>query len=121
MASTQRAVSPAIAVGKFNAKELQITQDNSGINCIGKGEKKKKLTEDLHLSIARSESVEQLYEKLSHLGYDNTINVKPVEKGLLKGPHGEDIKYPIAFDRTFKKYFLRDSLNEYSQVYDFNN
>ena len=105
MASTQRAVSPAIAVGKFNAKELQITQDNSGINCIGKGEKKKKLTEDLHLSIARSESVEQLYEKLSHLGYDNTINVKPVEKGLLKGPHGEDIKYPIAFDRTFKKYF----------------
>jgi len=105
MASTQRAVSPAIAVGKFNAKELQITQDNAGINCIGKGEKKKKLTEDLHLSIARSESVEQLYEKLSHLGYDNTINVKPVEKGLLKGPHGEDITYPIAFDRTFKKYF----------------
>lgn len=105
MASTQRAVSPAIEIGKFNTQALQITQDKEGVFFIGKGDKKKKLSESLHLSLARSESIEQLRKKLNKLGYDDAINVKSVEKGLLKGPDGEEINYPIAFDKTFKKHF----------------
>jgi LDH2 family malate/lactate/ureidoglycolate dehydrogenase len=105
MASTQRAVSPAIEIGKFNAQALQITQDKEGVFFIGKGDKKKKLSESLHLSLAKSESIEQLRKKLNKFGYDDAINVKSVEKGLLKGPDGEEINYPIAFDKTFKKHF----------------
>jgi len=105
MAATQRAVSPAIEVGKCNSQALEIIQGKEGIHFIGKGDKKKKLSKDLHLSIARSESREELHKKLNRLGYGATINVEAVEKGLLKGPDGEEINYPIAFDNTFKNHF----------------
>ena len=105
MAATQRAVSPAFEVAKYNARALEITQDKEGISYIGKGDKRKELSEDLHLSLARSESCGQLLNGLNKLGYDTTVKVKNVEKGLLRGPEGEERRYPLALDDTFKNHF----------------
>lgn len=105
MAATQRAVSPAMEVAKFNSQALGIAQDKEGKFYIGKGNRRKALSDDLHLSLARSESTGQLLEGLGTLGYDTTIKVRDVERGLVKGPEGEDINYPLAFDGTFKNHF----------------
>ena len=105
MATTQRAVSPAIAVAKYNSQALEITHDKEGISYIGKGDKKRELSDDLHLSLARAQSYEQILGRLTELGYNATISLKAVERGLLKGPEGEEIRYPLSFDDTFKKHF----------------
>lgn len=105
MAATQRAVSPAIDVAKHNSQALGITQDTKGKLYIGKGNKKVELSEELHLSMARCESHAQFLNRLGRLGYGTPIDVKAVESGLLKGPEGEDVNYPLAYDATFKNHF----------------
>ena len=105
MAATQHAVSPAFEAAKYNSRALGMTQDKEGIRYIGKGNKKQELSDALHLSLARSESREQLVKKLNMLGYDLEINLKAVERESLKGPEGEDINYPLAVDDTFKNHF----------------
>lgn len=105
MAATQRAVSPAFEVAKYNSRALEITQDKEGITYIGKGHKRQELSDILHLSLARTESREQLGKGLGMLGYDPEINLQAVEAELLKGPEGEEIRYPLALDDTFKNHF----------------
>ena len=105
MATTQRAVSPAIAAAKYNSQALEITQDKKGMSSIGRGDKKRELSDDLHLSLARIQSYEQLLGGLTELGYNTPIRLAAVERGLLKGPDGEEIRYPLAFNDTFKNHF----------------
>ena len=104
IATTQRAVSPAINAAYYNAAVLGIHITPGIPTDIGKGEKKI-LLKDVHLMISRSESDATLQKALSKLGYVNNTQLRPVEKGLLKGPTGEDINYPLAFDEVFKKHF----------------
>ena len=101
MAATQRAVSPALEVAKFNAKVLGIIKDADGMFTIPLGNQKKKLSE-VHLCVARSETQK---EALRKLGSEKSIRLRAVEKGLLKGPEGENIHFPLAFDEVFKTHF----------------
>ena len=104
MATTQRAVSPTIRVANNNTNVLGIQADSNGILYIGKGERKTRLR-DVHLFLARMDDEVDLQKELSNLGYEETIPLESVESGLLKGPAGEDIHYPLAFDEVFKKQF----------------
>ena len=101
MAATQRAVSPALDVAHFNSKVLGIVKDADGIFTIPLGNQKRKLSE-VHLSAARCETQK---EALRKLGLNKSIKLKAVEKGLLKGPQGENIHFPLAFDDVFKTHF----------------
>jgi LDH2 family malate/lactate/ureidoglycolate dehydrogenase len=101
MAATQRAVSPALEVAKFNAKVLGIIKDADGMFTIPLGNQNRKLSE-VHLSVARSETQK---EALRKLGSVKSIKLRAVEKGLLKGPQGENIHFPLAFDEVFKTQF----------------
>jgi LDH2 family malate/lactate/ureidoglycolate dehydrogenase len=101
MAATQRAVSPALEAAKFNAKLLGIIKDADGMFTIPLGNQKRKLSE-VHLSVARSETQK---EALRKLGSVKSIKLRAVEKGLLKGPEGENINFPLAFDEIFKTQF----------------
>jgi LDH2 family malate/lactate/ureidoglycolate dehydrogenase len=105
MAATQRAVSPAFEVAKYNSRALAITQDKEGMRYIGKGHKRQVLSDALHLALARAQSREQLGKELAMLGYGPEIDLKAVEAELLKGPEGEEIRYPLALDDTFKNHF----------------
>ncbi|MBW2984105.1 Ldh family oxidoreductase [Candidatus Woesearchaeota archaeon] len=104
MAATQRAVSPAIDVAKDNRAALNIYKGKDGSLYVGAGGLRTKL-KDVHLDLARSNSDEELYTKLRKLGYDDSVEVYRVEEGLLKGPNGENINYPLAFDEVFKQEF----------------
>jgi hypothetical protein len=104
MATTQRAVSPAANVANYNAAVLGIHLSPDTPAYIGRGEKKV-LLQDVHLSISKSESGETLQKALSKLGYEKDIRLRSIEKGLIKGPAGENIHYPLAFDGVFKKQF----------------
>ena len=101
MAATQRAVSPALDVARFNSHALNIRRNAGGmlyIDCNGE----EVLVSDVHLSAARSTSQEGVLEKL---GIAAPVNLHAVEKGLLKGPEGEEILYPLIFDDVFKRNF----------------
>ena len=104
MATTQRAVSPTIRVANNNTNTLDIHTGSGGMLYIGKGERKA-LLRDVHLFLAQINNDADLQKELSNLGYEATIPLKSVERGLLKGPDGEDILYPLAFDEVFKKQF----------------
>ena len=104
MATTQRAVSPTIRVANDNTAVLGIETGSDGMLYIGKGDRKT-LLRDVHLLLARIENDADLQKELSNLGYEETIRLKSVESGLLKGPDGEDIHHPLAFDEMFKKQF----------------
>jgi LDH2 family malate/lactate/ureidoglycolate dehydrogenase len=101
MAATQRAVSPALEAARYNSQELNIKRDKSGvlfIRCHGADVK----LSDIHLSVAKSSSPEEVLEKL---GLKESIKLHAVEEGLLKGPQGEEIRFPLAFDDVFKSEF----------------
>jgi LDH2 family malate/lactate/ureidoglycolate dehydrogenase len=104
MATTQRAVSPAINAANYNAAVLEIQIKPDTPTYIGKGEKKR-LLEDVHPTISKLENDAAIQNALSKLGYKKNMKLRPVEKGLLKGPAGENIHYPLAFDAVFKKQF----------------
>jgi LDH2 family malate/lactate/ureidoglycolate dehydrogenase len=104
MAATQRAVSPAIDVAKFNAVTLGMTKTVDGQFVIGKGERKTPLRQ-VHLPLSRIDTENDLKNKLADFGYETSLRLISVEKGLLKGPEGEDIFFPLAFDDVFKEQF----------------
>ncbi|MBW1961630.1 MAG: Ldh family oxidoreductase [Deltaproteobacteria bacterium] len=104
IAVTQRAVSPAIDVARSNAAALGITQPIDGQFFIGKGKHKTPLRK-VHLGLSRIDNEQELKKAIAAFGYDNSIGLTPVEKGFLKGPDGEDIYYPLAFDDVFKENF----------------
>jgi LDH2 family malate/lactate/ureidoglycolate dehydrogenase len=101
MAATQRAVSPALEVAKYNSKVLGVRKDADGFLTIPIRNKNRNLSE-MHLSVARSETREEALQKL---GCPKSIELRSVEKGLLKGPQGENIHFPLAFDEVFKTHF----------------
>lgn len=101
MAATQRAVSPTLVVAKHNSQALGILKDEDGVFTIPLGDRITKLSE-VHLSVARSKTRDEALEKL---GCGESIKLRAVEKGLLKGPEGEDINFPLAFDEIFKNLF----------------
>jgi len=101
MAATQRAVSPALEVARYNSQALKIKKNKDGvffIKCCGTDVK----LSDIHLSVAKSKSREEALEKL---GVKDSIKLHSVEKGLLKGPEGEEIRFPLVFDEVFKTKF----------------
>lgn len=104
MATTQRAVSPAVNAAYYNAAVLGIHMTPGTSPYIGTGEKKA-LLKDVHLSISRSDNNKTLQGALSKLGYSEDMRLRAVETGLLKGPAGEDIHFPLAFDEVFKRHF----------------
>ena len=104
MATTQRAVSPTIRVANNNMTTLGIETGSDGMLYIGKGDRKT-LLRDVHRSLARIGNDADLQKELSKLGYEEAVSLEAVESGLLKGPAGEDINYPLAFDEVFKKQF----------------
>jgi hypothetical protein len=101
MAATQRAVSPALEVARYNSQTLNIKRNKDGIFSIRCNETEVKLS-DIHLAVAKSGSQE---EALKKLGIKNSVKLHSVEEGLLKGPAGEDIRYPLVFDDVFKSKF----------------
>jgi len=101
MAATQRAVSPILDVAKYNSRALGITKGDDGTFYVEVGNRRTRLS-DIHLSVAASENQEEVLEKL---GRQQSIRLESVEKGLLKGPVGEDINYPLAFDEVAKNRF----------------
>ncbi len=104
MAATQRAVSPAIGVAKFNAITLGMSETADGQFLIGKGDRKTPLRR-VHLELSRIDTEDDLKKELANFGYENSFQLNSVEKGLLKGPDGEDIYHPLAFDDVFKEQF----------------
>lgn len=101
MASTQRAVSPAIEAAKFNAQALGIIQNPDGSFFLPADGRLIKLA-DVHLDAARANTPAAV---LKRLGVDGQAKLLRTEQGLLKGPQGEDINYPLAYDEIFKTYF----------------
>jgi len=104
MATTQRAVSPAVNAAQHNAEQLGVYTDPKGLTFIGKGTQKIRL-EQVHLALSKIDDAATLNKALAEFGYDETLCLKPVEPGLLMGPAGEDIHYPLAFDSVFKNQF----------------
>jgi len=100
MAATQRAVSPALEVARFNSQALNLRSKN-GAFFIGDEQREINLAE-LHLPVARSATSEEALQKL---GVTEPVKLHSVEEGLLKGPEGEEIRYPLIFDEVFKKEF----------------
>jgi LDH2 family malate/lactate/ureidoglycolate dehydrogenase len=98
MAATQRAVSPPVETAKFNSQALGIYRDEEGRFQIPVGNETRPLA-GIHLDLARCSTGEEV---LDRLGCEKKIRLKSVEKGLLKGPEGEDINYPLAFDEVMK-------------------
>jgi LDH2 family malate/lactate/ureidoglycolate dehydrogenase len=101
MAATQRAVSPAMEAARFNAQALNIKRNENGIFFIRCNDTEVKLS-DIHLSVAKSGCQEEALEKL---GIKDSVKLHAVEKGLLKGPEGEEIRFPLVFDEVFKSKF----------------
>jgi hypothetical protein len=104
MAATQRAVSPPVTVGKYNALSLGIVPNEAGELMLGKGARKRPLRE-VHLELARIDNEKTLKKALASFGYSSSVQLTPVEKGLLVGPDGENIHFPLAFDEVFKEKF----------------
>ncbi|UCD79292.1 MAG: Ldh family oxidoreductase [Desulfobacterales bacterium] len=101
MAATQRAVSPALEVARYNSQALKIKRSQDGIFYLRCNDTEVKLS-DVHLSVAKCRSQEEVLKKL---GVKASIKLYPVEEGLLKGPEGETIRFPLAFDEVFKGKF----------------
>ena len=101
MAATQRAVSPALEVARYNSIALNIKRHKNGIFTIRSNGTDVKLS-DIHLSVATSKSPEEVHEIL---GIKDTVKLHAVEEGLLKGPQGEEIRYPLVYDDVFKSKF----------------
>jgi LDH2 family malate/lactate/ureidoglycolate dehydrogenase len=98
MAATQRAVSPALEVARYNSQALNIKKSKDGVFYIKCGGADVRLS-DIHLSVAKSRSQE---EALKKLGIKDSIKLHAVEEGLLQGPEGEAIRFPLALDDVFK-------------------
>jgi LDH2 family malate/lactate/ureidoglycolate dehydrogenase len=98
MAATQRAVSPALEAARYNSRALNIKKGKDGIFYIKCGGTDVKLS-DIHLSAAKSKNQKQVLEKL---GIKDSIKLHAVEEGLLQGPEGEEIRFPLALDDVFK-------------------
>ena len=98
MAATQRAVSPALEVARYNSQALNIKKGNDGVFYINCGGADVKLS-DIHLSVAGSKSQEEALEKL---GVRDAVKLQAVEEGLLQGPEGEEIRFPLALDDVLK-------------------
>ena len=98
MAATQRAVSPALEVARYNSQALNIKKGKDGVFYINCGGTDVKLS-DIHLSVAGSKNQEEALEKL---GIRDAIKLQAVEEGLLQGPEGEEIRFPLALDDVFK-------------------
>jgi len=101
MAATQRAVSPALEVARYNSQALNINRNKSGIFSIRCNDTEVMLA-DIHLAVAKSGSQK---EALENLGITDCIKLHAVEEGLLQGPEGEAIRYPLALDDVFKSKF----------------
>jgi LDH2 family malate/lactate/ureidoglycolate dehydrogenase len=101
MAATQRAVSPALEVARYNSQTLNVKRNKDGIFSLRCCDTEVKLS-DIHLSVAKSRSQK---EALKKLGIKDSIKLHSVEEGLLKGPEGEEIRFPLAFDDVFKSKF----------------
>ena len=101
MAATQRAVSPALEVARYNSHALNINRNKNGIFSIRCNDIEVKLA-DIHLAAAKSGSQKEVLEKL---GITDCIKLHAVEEGLLQGPDGEEIRYPLVFDEVFKSKF----------------
>ena len=101
MAATQRAVSPALEVARYNSLALNIEKTKEGVFYIRCHDTEAKLS-DVHLAVAKSGSQE---EALRKLGVKASLKLYPVEEGLLTGPEGETIRFPLAFDDVFKGKF----------------
>lgn len=101
MAATQRAVSPALEVARYNTQALNIKRSKNGIFFMRRNGAEVKLS-DIHLSVARSASRKEALEKL---GIKGSVELHAVEEGLLKGPEGEEIRYPLVLDDVFKSKF----------------
>jgi LDH2 family malate/lactate/ureidoglycolate dehydrogenase len=101
MAATQRAVSPALEVARYNSQALNINRNKSGIFSIRCNDTEVMLA-DIHLAVAKSGSQKEALEKL---GITDCIKLHAVEEGLLQGPEGEAIRYPLALDDVFKSKF----------------
>jgi LDH2 family malate/lactate/ureidoglycolate dehydrogenase len=101
MAATQRAISPALEVARYNSQALNIKKNKDGIFSIRCNDTEVKLS-DIHLSVAKSRSQAEALEKL---GVKDSIKLHSVEEGLLKGPEGEEIRFPLVFDDVFKRQF----------------
>ena len=101
MAATQRAVSPALQVARYNSQALNLKRNTDDEFSIRYNDMDVKLS-DIHLSVARSKSQQEVLQKL---GIKDSIKLHSVEEGLLKGPEGEEIRFPLAFDDVFKSEF----------------
>jgi len=101
MAATQRAVSPALEAARYNSQALNVKRNRAGVLSIRCNDTDVKLS-DIHLSAAKSRSQKEVLEKL---GLKESIKLHAVEEGLLKGPQGEEIRFPLAFDEVFKSEF----------------
>jgi len=84
-----------------NSQALNIKKSKDGVFYIKCGGTDVKLS-DIHLSVAKSRSQE---EALKKLGIKDSIKLRAVEEGLLKGPEGEEIRFPLVFDDVFKSKF----------------
>ena len=98
MAATQRAVSPALEAARYNSQALNIKKGKDGVFYINCGGADVKLS-DIHLSVAGSKSQEEALEKL---GVRDAVKLQAVEEGLLQGPEGEEIRFPLALDDVLK-------------------
>lgn len=101
MAATQRAVSPALQVARYNAQALNVKRNRDDEFSIRCNDMDVKLS-DIHLSVAKSKNQQEVIQKL---GIKDSIKLHSVEEGLLKGPEGEEIRFPLAFDDVFKSEF----------------
>jgi LDH2 family malate/lactate/ureidoglycolate dehydrogenase len=101
MAATQRAVSPALEVVRFNAQALNIKKNKVGVFTIQGSDTEVKIS-DIHLTVAASKSQKEALEKL---GIQHPVKLHAVEEGLMQGPEGEAIRYPLVLDDVFKTQF----------------
>jgi len=110
----KRAVEPVSKVAEHNMAVLNITKEKGEIFYVNVGNQRKKLSE-IHLEAAKLKSQQEVLEKL---GYQKSVDLLSVEAGLLKGPEGEDINYPLALDDVFQNSFKITQLGAtYSNYY----
>lgn len=101
MAATQRALSPVSDAAQYNARALGLKADDEGLPCLFLGDKKIRLAE-FHLEVAGSRDPGAV---LKRLGLAAPPELRRVERGLVSGPSGEEILYPLLFDGVFKNNF----------------
>ncbi len=106
MAATQRALSPVSDAAQYNARALGLKPDEEGLLCLYLDGGKIRLSE-FHLQVAGSKNPAEV---LKQLGLADPPALRSVERGLISGPSGEEILYPLSFDAVFKNHFYIDPL-----------